>query len=335
MRKHFFFGLLVPVLLVLSCNSSKNLHRVSLAGETQGTYYAITYLDAKERNFQEQVDSILKAVDMSASLWIDNSIISRVNNGDSLVEADQIFIDNFNLSKEVSRLTDGYFDFTIGPLAQAWGFHRKGKMELTGAQVDSLHRLVNYNMVHLDGNIVKMDMKGMKFDFNAIAQGYTVDLLAKMLDEKGVKHFIIDVGGEIIARNRKPDGSNWRVGIEKPSENSNDERVLQEIIQLENKALATSGSYRKYFEKDGKRYSHAISPKTGYPVDHHLLSVTVLADNAAYADALATAFLVMGLENSKLYLSKLTQVEAYFIFWSEKNEYEVYLTDGMKQMTVK
>lgn len=329
--------ILPPVLFLLmfvSCKPVKDLQRFNLAGEAQGTYYAITYFDGQQRNFQSNIDSLLKAVDESVSLWIDNSIISRVNAGDSTVVLDSIFKANFIISKEVSVLTNGYFDFTICPLAQAWGFHRKNRIEMTSLQVDSLRKLVDFRKVHLAGGNIKFDQIGMRFDFNAVAQGYTVDLIADFLDSKGVKHFLIDIGGEIVARNKKPDGSAWRVGIEKPSEKSTDDRSIQEVLTLENEGLATSGSYRKYFEKDGKRYSHAISPKTGYPVDHNLLSVTVKAKSAALADALATAFLVMGLEESKQLLEQLPDVDAFFIYWSENHTYETFATEGMKKLMV-
>lgn len=312
-----------------ACNSSEP-KRMNLAGEAQGTYYAITYFDEYERNLQLQVDSLLRAFDLSVSLWEENSILSRVNSGDSSTVLDNVFIYNFLLSKEIAILTDGYFDFTIGPLAKAWGFHRKNRMEMSAEQVDSLRKLVDYTKVKLtEGKIVKDDPR-MSFDFNAVAQGHSVDLIAQLFDSIGITHFIIDVGGEIVARNTKPDSSKWRVAIESPAQDKNDERNIEVIVAIENKALATSGSYRKYFEIDGKRYSHAINPKTGYPVDHQLLSVTVLADNAALADALSTAFMVMGIEKSQKLLEKLPDIEAYFIFWNDEKTYGTYATDGFK-----
>ena len=327
--------LIILALFVSACSPTKNLQRFNLAGEAQGTYYAITYYDERGRDLQQEVDSLLKAVDQSVSLWVDQSIITKVNAGDSSVVLDSIFLANFLLSKEVSVLTNGYFDFTIGPLAQAWGFHRKNKLDLRKDQVDSLRQLVNYRKVRLEGNRVVFEQPGMRFDFNAVAQGYTVDLIGDMFDKLNIEHYLIDVGGEIFARNQKPDGTKWRVGIEQPSKDANDERVIQVILELENKGLATSGSYRKYFEQEGKRFSHAISPKTGYPVDHNLLSVTVLAQNAAYADALATAFLVMGLDESKLLLESIPDVEAFFIFWSPEHTYDTYSTKGMSEIIVK
>ncbi|PKP54017.1 MAG: thiamine biosynthesis protein ApbE [Bacteroidetes bacterium HGW-Bacteroidetes-1] len=319
---------------VLAACGNKPLEKISIAGEAQGTYYAITYYDKLGRDLQEPIDSLLKAVDKSVSLWDDNSIITRVNRGDTSVKLDKIFIYNFILSKEMGILSNGYFDFTIGPLAGAWGFHRKNKLTLSSYQVDSLKQLVDFRKVRIEnGQIIKDDPR-MSFDFNAVAQGYTVDLIASMLDSLDIKHFVVDVGGEIIARNKKPGGSSWRVGIESPSANKDDDRTIQVVVSLENKGLATSGSYRKYFEQGGKRYSHAIDPKTGYSVDHHLMSVTVLADNAAYADALATTFMVMGMEKSLKLMETLTDVDAYFIYWTKENIYETYASEGMKKLIV-
>lgn len=335
MKKRVLFAYLTLGLLAISCGHKAELPRMNLAGEAQGTYYAITYYDAEQRNFQQEIDSILKAVDLSVSLWVDHSLINRINGGDSTVAVDQIFKDNFNKSIEISQLSDGYFDFTIGPLAQAWGFHRKNKMELSSGQIDSLRKLVDYRKVHLVGDQILLDQPNMSFDFNAVAQGYSVDLIGAFLDQKAVKQYIIDIGGEILARNRKPDGTRWRVGIEKPSEKADDGRVIQEIIELENQALATSGSYRKYFEMDGKRYSHAISPKTGRPVDHNLLSVTVMASDAATADALATAFLVMGLDEAKKHIAYTQGIEAYFIYWTPDKTYGSFATEGMRKQIVK
>lgn len=324
--------LLIAVFFLLTACNSREFKRMNLAGEAQGTYYAITYYDADARNLQHEVDSLLKAFDQSVSLWVDNSTLSRVNEGDSTVKLDQVFIYNFLLSREIAILTDGYFDFTIGPLAKAWGFHRKNRLEMTAKKVDSLRELVDYRKVKiLNGQVVKEDPR-MSFDFNAVAQGHSVDLIAQMFDSLGIKHFIIDVGGEIVARNKKPDGSSWRVAIESPASTKSDERNIEVILNLENKALATSGSYRKYFEKDGKRYSHTINPHSGYPVDHHLLSVTVLAENAATADALSTAFMVMGVEKAMALLKRLPNVEAYFILWSEENNFETITTEGMEAL---
>ncbi|HMM11260.1 MAG TPA: FAD:protein FMN transferase [Bacteroidales bacterium] len=326
--------ILILVLLSLaaaSCHRTPTMQKIQLQGEAQGTYFSITYYDEQGRNFRQQVDSVLGAIDNSLSLWVDNSLISRINEGDSTAIPDDHFIYNFLLAKEVSAATDGYFDFTIGPLVQAWGFHRKNRLEMTPQMVDSLKALVDYRRVHIERRRVVKDDPRISFDFNAIAQGYTVDLIAELFDNIGLKHFIIDVGGEIVARNRKPDGTSWRVGIETPAESKDDERKIEKVIPLENMGLSTSGNYRKYFEQDGKRFSHSIDPKTGYPVQHNLMSVTVLAENAAMADAYSTAFMVMGMDKALEIIPYLGGIEAFFIYY-EDGKYKTKATPGMESL---
>ncbi|MBZ0241908.1 MAG: FAD:protein FMN transferase, partial [Bacteroidales bacterium] len=320
---------------IVGCSSTPKPKKISFAGETQGTYYAITYYDTEDKNLQPKIDSLLKAFDQSVSLWVPNSLISRINEGDSTAVPDEVFKFNFLLSEEIARKTDGYFDFTISPLVEAWGFSFKEKIKLDKNRIDSLKALADYRNVKLvDGKVVKTDPR-IRFDFNAIAQGYTSDLVADFLNSLNINRYIIDIGGEIFARGTKPDGSKWRVGIERPEMNNAETRSVQQVVTLENKGLATSGSYRKYYEEDGKRYSHAIDPKTGYPVTHNLLSVTVLANTAAEADAYATAFLVMGLEKSLEFLEDLDELEAYFITWDEQDDtFELSATAGIREYFV-
>lgn len=328
--KTFFAGL--TIILMSACHVENAAVKISFAGEAQGTYYAITYYDQENRNFQGQIDSLLKAFDLSVSLWVEESIISKVNKGDSSVVLDDIFKYNFYLSKEISALSTGAFDFTVSPLVEAWGFSFREKQKLSPDQIDSLRQLVDYKRVQIvNGKVVKEDPR-MRFDFNAIAQGYSVDLIALFLKKQGVINFVVDVGGEIFAMGTKPDGDPWRVGVEHPATEKNDERTIQLVVNLNEKGLATSGSYRKYYEENGKRYSHFIDPKTGYPVQHHLLSVTVLAMNTAQADALATAFMVMGEENAVKLLDSLENVDALFISWDDSGRYKTYATQGFESV---
>lgn len=314
----------------VSCNSSQ---KVSITGEAQGTYYAITYYDEQGRNLQPEIDSLLKSFDMVASMWVENSIISKVNREDTSVELNNIFIEIFKESLEVSEKTGGAFDFTVGPLINAWGFGFRNQMEMDQHIVDSLLRFVGFEKVKLlDGKIIKEDPR-IQFDFNAIAQGYSVDLIADFLRSKGIHRFLVDVGGEVYAEGNKPGGEQWKVGIEKPAEDKNTQRELQAVVFLRNKALATSGSYRKFYVKDGVKYSHTINPETGYPVQHSLLSATVLADDCMTADAYATAFMVMGLEKTKEFLKETkTNLEAYLIYADEEGENQTFLTSGMRKI---
>ncbi len=307
--------------------------KMVLQGLAQGSYYAVTYYDEQERNFQHEIDSIFHAVDMSVNLWVDSSVISKVNRNEEVV-LDDIFIDNFNIAQEVAKLSDGYFDPTISPIVAAWGFSYKHGDSITPQLIDSLKQLVDYRKVRIENGKVIKENPSIQLDFNAIAQGYTSDMIASFLESRDVEDFLVDTGGEIMARGGKPNGQPWIVGIEKPADNWDSEQVVQTRIALRDKGLVTSGSTRKYVERNGKRYSHCINPKTGYPVEHQLLSATVLAENSVWADALASICMVMGLEKSLKIINALDGVEAYYIFANEKNELETYATEGFKMSLV-
>jgi thiamine biosynthesis lipoprotein len=317
------------------CGRLSTENEVKLNGMAQGTYYAITYFDVDNRNLQPEIDSFFKAFDRSASVYLPESIISRFNNNDPGTIADEDFITIFNKSIEVSEATNGAFDITTMPLTNAWGFGFTDPMKLDSAQVDSLLNFVDYRRISLvDGKMIK-EMPEIKIDYNAIAQGYSADLIGRMLIEKGITNFLIDVGGEVLAQGKKPDGTHWKVGIEKPTKEADDERTLDVIVKLENKALASSGNYRRFFLKDGKRYSHTIDPTTGFPVTHTLLSTSVLANDCMTADAYATAFMVMGVEKSKIFLESHSELEAHFIFTNADGHYETWTSPGLKNLIQK
>jgi thiamine biosynthesis lipoprotein len=304
-----------------------------LQGLAQGSYYAVSYFDEQNRNFQREIDSIFRAVDLSVNLWVDSSVISKVNRNEE-VTIDHIFIDNFNIAQEAARLSDGYFDPTISPIVAAWGFSYKSGDSLTPQLIDSLSALVDYQKVHIENGKVVKDDPRITLDFNAIAQGYTSDLIAQFLESRGIKNFLVDTGGEIMARGGKPNGQPWIVGIEKPAENWDSEQVVQTRIALRDKGLVTSGSTRKYIERDGKRYSHCIDPKTGYPVEHNVLSVTVLAESSVWADALASICMVMGMEKSLPLIERMDGVEALYIFVNEHDELETFATAGFEALVL-
>ena len=317
--------LLILAIGVASC--SQQPKKIVLEGLAQGSYYAITYFDTQNRNFQHEIDSIFHAVDMSVNLWVENSIISKVNRNEE-VTLDSIFIDNFRIAQEAARLSDGYFDPTISPIVAAWGFSYKNGDTLTPQLIDSLRTLVDYRKVRIENGHVIKDNPAITLDFNAIAQGYTSDLIASFLESKGVVNYLVDTGGEIMTKGGKPNGQPWIVGIEKPADNENSEQVVQTRIAVRDKGVVTSGSTRKYVERDGKRYSHCINPKTGCPVEHHVLSVTVTADNSTWADALASICMVMGLEQSLPLIESMDGVEAYYIFIKENGKLETFATEG-------
>ena len=323
--------LIVIMGLVLLASCGRQPQKMVLEGLAQGSYYAITYFDDQGRNFQEGIDSIFHAVDLSVNLWVDSSVICKVNRNEE-VELDQIFIDNFNIAQEAAKLSGGYFDPTISPLVKAWGFGKENGERITenGILIDSLRELVDYRKIRIeDGKVIKED-PAMQLDFNAVAQGYTSDLIAAYLESQGIKNYLVDTGGEIMAKGGKPDGKPWVVGIEKPAENWDSEQIVQTRVPLRDRGLVTSGSTRKYVERDGKRYSHCIDPTTGWPVDHQVLSVTVMAENATWADALASIGMVMGMEKSLPIIEGMDGVEAYYIYVNDNNELETFATKGFK-----
>lgn len=329
MRKVFLW---LIGLVVLSC-CDRPPQKIVLQGLAQGSYYAVTYFDEQGRNFQHEVDSIFHAVDVSVNLWVDSSIISKVNRNEA-VTLDSIFIDNFNIAQQAAQLSNGYFDPTISPIVAAWGFSYKNGDSITPQLIDSLKGLVDYRKIRIENGKVVKDNPAIQLDFNAIAQGYTSDLIARFLESRGITNFIVDTGGEIMARGSKPNGSHWIVGIEKPAENMDAERIVQTRITLRDKGLVTSGSTRKYVERNGRRYSHCIDPTTGYPVEHQVLSVTVLAESSVWADALASICMVMGMETSLPLIESMDGVEAYYIFVNEQNALETFATEGFKALII-
>lgn len=336
MKKVTILIIISIAIFISSCQlRTKALEKISFQGEAQGTYYIVTYFDEQNRNLQMEIDSILLDFDQSLSSWVPNSILSRVNRNEENVILDQYFIDNFNLSAKVSEESDGAFDCTVGPLIEAWGFGFRQKIELSQEMIDSIQAFIGYKKVWIENNmLVKFDPR-MELSFNAVAQGYSVDVIGKFLKERGIENFIIDIGGEVLASGNKPNSELWQVGIQKPTENQDGEIEAEVIVSLKDKALVTSGSYRKYYEKNGKRYSHMIDPSTGYPVTHSLLSVSVLADKCADADAYATAFMIMGLEKSLKFLEGRNDLDAYFIFDDENGQMKTYNTGGLESLISK
>jgi len=334
MKKTIIF-LVFAYLAMFSCTKNKTEYKlIKFDGKAQGTYYTVTYNDSLGRNFQINIDSILKQFDLCASIYNDTSIISKVNKNDTTVILNSYFIEIFKLSQLVSKQTNGAFDITVAPLVNAWGFGLKNKEKITPRLIDSLLQFVGYNKIELKENKIIKSNPNIRIDYNAIAQGYSVDIIANFLERNGIKNYLIDVGGEVLGKGTKTENKEWVVGIEKPSENQFSERELQTKIKLKNKALATSGNYRKYYIENGVRYSHTIDPKTGSPVKHSLLSVSVLAKDCATADAFATAFMVMGFEKSKEFLSENNNLDAYFIFSDKAGNLKTFATENFKKLLV-
>ena len=302
-------------------------------GMVFGTVYHITYQSSK--SLQKDIEAELAKVDASLSPFNERSIITAVNeNRDTVVN--KMFSDVFALAMKISDSTNGAFDITVAPLVNAWGFGFKGGAMPSRHQVDSLKALVGYHKVSLtNGRVSKTDPRIM-LDCSSIAKGYGCDVVAKFLSAKGIDNYMVEIGGEIVTRGISEKRLPWKIGVTKPSDDSlNVNQEIQTIINVTDKAMATSGNYRNFYYKNGRKYAHTIDPSTGYPVQHNILSSTVIADDCATADAYATAFMVMGLDKAKAILSRHPELMAYFILASDDGTNKVWFSPSMKDKIAK
>lgn len=329
----FIFPLLFSLIVFSGCTCNNNrIKIVQLSGEAQGTTYHISMLTSDKTDYKPAIDSIMRKIDSSLSSYLPGSIISRINNNDSNVMLDEHFIKVFNKSIEVGGRTAGVFDITVAPVINAWGFGFSKKEEVDSSMIKFLLQFIGYEKVHIENNRLVKEKPEIMLDFNAIAQGYTVDVLAAFLESKGVVNFFVELGGEVIAKGDKGDHEFWKIGIDKPKEGPVEQRELQAVVKLFNQALATSGNYRKFYEEDGQKYSHIIDPKTGYPAKNNLLSASVIADDCMTADAYATVFMVMGLQRSLLFLSENRELNlgVYFIY-DDKGVLKTYTSESLNK----
>ena len=280
-------------------------------GTVFGTLYHAKYL--YDRDLQAELEAELQKVDASLSMFNPQSTISKINRNET-DETDEMLSEVLKLSFTIYEATDGAFDPTVAPLVNAWGFGFKSGQMPDSTQVDSLLALVGLSHIHLDGNKLTKDNPLSILDFSAIAKGYGVDRAAQVLRNHDIKNFMVEIGGEIVTEGVNEKGEPWRIGINKPDDDSTSTNTeLQDVIELSGKAIATSGNYRNYYIKDGRKIAHTINPKTGYPAQQDILSSTVIAPTCAEADAFATAFMVLGTEGANRVLEKQPQLETYFI----------------------
>lgn len=293
-----------------------------------GTSFHVTY--QCDSDLTESIKTELMKVDASLSPFNEESVISAINNNKE-VRPDQMFIEVFNLAMGISKDTDGAFDITVAPLVNAWGFGFKNGSQPSKQQVDSMMQIVGYQKVRLtDGIVMKHDPRIM-LDCSAIAKGYGTDRVAKLLRSRGVENFMVEIGGEIVTRGVNPDRKPWKIGVTKPTDDSlHVGHELQTILNVTNKAMATSGNYRNFYYKGGKKYAHTIDPKTGYPVQHSILSATVITKSCAVADAYATSFMVMGLEKAQKVLERHPELMAYFIYSDDDGDMAVWFSPSLK-----
>lgn len=327
-----FRHLLSLILLVFlyACVQPKgDLRQTTIQGSVFGTYYTITYFSSDIRSHQSSIDSLFDAFNQSLSYYVDQSLISRINRNETDT-VDALFKAVFLRAMEISEETDGSFDATVSPLVNAWGFGFKKKTEVSAELIDSLMEFVGYSKTSLQENrIVKADER-VQFDFNAIAKGYAADMVGMLLESKGIDVYLVEIGGDLVVRGVKPGGQKWRIGLEMPSATMYDTQQWRYLVEIKDVGLATSGNYRRYYEKDGQRYAHTINPATGFPVTHSLLSVSVFAPDGMSADAYATAFMVMGLERAKEFVNGRDDLEAFFVFSVDADTYGTYASKGLQ-----
>lgn len=304
---------------------------ISIEGFTQGTTFSVIYRSKDTVSYKTEIKKLLSDIDSSLSTYNDSSVISKINRNQSST-VDFHFRKVYETSREVSEATNGAFDITVGPLVEAYGFGKSDKIDLDSNKVDSLLDFVGYQKISIKNNqIVKSDSR-IQIDMNAVAQGYTVEVIAHFLEEKNIDNYLVEVGGEVKARGINDKGEIWKIGIDKPVEGNNTPgKNLTAIVKLKDRSLATSGNYRKFYEKDGIKYSHTIYPSTGYPARSNMLSVTVFAENCARADALATAFMVMGIEKSRKFVSDNNSISALFIYSDNKGKYKVDYSEDLEE----
>lgn len=293
-----------------------------------GTTYKITYQSS--RNMKKELEAELKLVDSSLSMFNKQSVISKINNGQTDA-TDQLFREVFNMAQKVSEETNGAFDITVAPLVNAWGFGFKSGSMPSKQSIDSILHFTGYKLITLSGKTLKKTDPRTTLDLSAIAKGYGCDRVARHLEAEGVVNYMVEIGGEVVTRGNSPKRLPWKIGVTKPTDDSlNTSQELQTILNITDRAMATSGNYRRFYYKGGRKYAHTIDPKSGYPVQHSLLSATVITDQCAIADAYATAFMVMGLDKAKTILEQHPELMAYFIYTDQSGNLSVWFSPALE-----
>lgn len=329
---HRLLYIIVLITGLASCKTSTPVYE-SFNGFIQGTTYSMIYQktgNLEPLTMRQNVEKILHDFDMSLSLYVDSSILAKVNRNEETT-LDTYFIEAFNKSKVISAMTNGAFDITVGPLVKAWGFGPDAHKNFSESKRDSLLKLVGMEKVSIvNGRLIKSN-PDINLDFNAIAQGYSVDVICAYFDRLKIKTYLIEIGGEVRVKGDKG-GNPWRIGIDKPEDNNmSPGDKLQAIIRIKNRALTTSGNYRKFYIENGIKYSHTIDPKTGYPAKNQLLSATILADDCATADGIATACMVMGKEKTIDFISKHPEFQAFLIYSDESGSFQTWMSESLKK----
>ncbi|MDO9153809.1 MAG: FAD:protein FMN transferase [Paludibacter sp.] len=325
-------GVFIAAYFIFSPENEKPSEYIHNEGKAQGTYYSATYQHPDGKDLQVAIDSLFSRFNLSLSTYDPNSVISKINQNNDSVLTDDYFETMFKTAMEISERTNGAFDITVAPLVNAWGFGFGNKDRSKQPDVVEILPYIGYHKVRLVNKKIIKEDKRIMLDASAIAQGLSADLIARLFENNGCENYMIDIGGEIVCKGMNPKGKYWQIGIDKPiddPENSN--RELQTIISVTNVGLTTSGNYRQFYMQGGKKYAHTINPITGFPVEHNLLSATVVAPTSMQADAYATAFMVIGVDSSLILCNQIKDMECYLVYSDNKGKYQVAMTAGFRK----
>lgn len=334
--KNYLLPLVVLAVVLSSCQpKAKEMPYTRNSGKIYGTFYSIVYQHPEGKDLQSEIDIRFAEFDQSLSTFNPTSVISRINSNDEEVRTDAYFKDMYRQALEVSEKTGGAFDITVAPLVNAWGFGFGKQQRDSLPDVKALLQLTGYKKIKLQGDRILKDHPSIMLDASAIAKGQASDVIAKLLDAHGCRNYMVEIGGEVACKGINPTGTHWRIGIDKPIDDpANENQELQTIVQISGVGLATSGNYRQYYYRDGKKYAHTINPRTGYPVDHQLLSATVIASSCMKADAYATAFMVLGKDSALKICREIPDMDCYLIYSRDEGKIEIAYTDGFQKYIV-
>ena len=329
----------ILTMVMVACQPSVNEKVYLIEGEAQGSTYHIKYIAERDENLKPAIDSILEVIDRSMSTYRPDSAISKINQGDTTVVVDEHFRKVFEASQQIWQESEGLFDPTVGVLVNAWGFGKQKISEAdlpTDKKIDSLRKYVGFDKVALtEKNLIKKRYTEILFDFNAIAQGYTSDVVANYLSARGIKNYIVEIAGEMYLKGKNTvEDKSWTIGVENPLKPL-DDRDLVATIQFTNQGLATSGNYRKvWIDSNGRKYVHSINPLTGRATQSDVLSATVVAPSTMLADGYATMFMVMGLAKSKAFLEKHPDLAVLLVYSDDKHQEAIYKTKSFEKLII-
>lgn len=325
-------ALFVYFLQKVKIEKEQNTLYIHNEGAAQGTTYSATYQQPQGIDLQKKIEDRLHEFDMSLSTYAPQSIISRINRNDTTVQTDADFEFMFKVANDVSEHTNGAFDITVGPLVKAWGFGLGNSDHSKMPNVKEFLSYIGYHKVRIENHKLIKDNPKILVDANALAQGQSADVIGKLLENNGCRNYMIEIGGEVVCRGVNPEGEKWKIGIDKPIDDSTSTKnEIQYVVSISNMAITTSGNYHKYYYLNGKKYAHEIDPRTGYPVVHNLLSATVIAPTCIMADAYATAFMVLGVDSSLQVCKRIPNLDCYLIYTDKSGKNQVIYTKGFKK----